>query len=88
MSFVATRWAWHPEKLVSPHEKLVLLLLAKYANKDKQCWPSQKTISSQTGIPGQEVREIMRSLHDLELIKSERGDGRMTYTLLFEEGSS
>lgn len=88
MSFVATKWAWEPGKFLEKGEKLVLLCLASFANKDRQCWPSYRTITAKTGMAECEVRENLQSLRELKLITSERGDRRMIYTLIFDDGKS
>ena len=50
----------------NPSNKLILLALARYANKQGVCWPSIETLSSDTGIS---ERQIMRIIKDLEATK-------------------
>ena len=50
-------------QLKNPSSKLILLALARYANKECICWPSIETLSGDTGIS---ERQIMRIIKDLE----------------------
>ena len=47
----------------NPSAKLILIALARYANKQGVCWPSIETLSGDTGIS---ERQIMRIIKDLE----------------------
>jgi hypothetical protein len=71
MSWQATAWA-EKQKTGSPARKVLLLVLANYANEDGYCWPSQKTIAKGTE---QSVDTIQRNAKRLEadgLLKIER----------------
>lgn len=57
---------------VSPSEKLLLLALANYADSDFECWPSQKTLTFDTGLSERTIRTAMGSLEGAGLISRER----------------
>jgi len=49
MSWQATAWAVR-QKVGPPARKLLLLVLANYADADGICWPSQETLAEDTGL--------------------------------------
>ena len=61
MSFHLMAWATNVD--VPPREKLVLIMLAEYANESGECFPSQAALAHRTGFS---KRTIMRSLSDME----------------------
>ncbi|WP_371423290.1 helix-turn-helix domain-containing protein [Tardiphaga sp.] len=65
MSWQATAWA---ERQItgSPARKVLLLVLANYADEDGVCWPSQETLSRGTE---QSVDTVQRQLRKLEHMK-------------------
>ena len=79
MSFHLMAWATNVD--VPPREKLVLIMLAEYANESGECFPSQAALAHRTGFS---KRTIMRSLSDMEdlgvILRQERrrADGTRT----------
>jgi hypothetical protein len=77
MSWEATGWAWKVQGL-SASERLVLLSLANFANRDHQCWPSVSTLIEDTGLSERTIKTVTASLHASgHLVKTEqvRDDG-------------
>jgi Helix-turn-helix domain len=62
MSWQATAWA-EKQKTGSPARKVLLLVLANYANDQGYCWPSQATIAAGTE---QSLDTVQRNLKKLE----------------------
>ena len=63
---------------LSPSEKLVLIVLANYANEKNQCWPSQKTLAKLTELTDRSIRNCLSSLEQKGLIyrtHQQRSDG-------------
>jgi DNA-binding transcriptional MocR family regulator len=56
-------------KGISPTEKLVLIVLSNYADADMKCWPSQKTLSRDTGLSSRSIVTLMASLEAKGLIE-------------------
>lgn len=73
-------------------DRLVLIVLANYANDDGLAWPSQRTVATKAGLGVGTVNESVRRLVALgELIVDEEGDARRSarYRLPFiDPGSS
>ena len=70
---------------VSPSEKLTLLALANYADQDGRCWPSQVTLTHDTGLSERTVWAAMQRLEAAGLISRERrrrSDGYRTSDLV------
>lgn len=61
MSNAASTWAWK-QKCPDAGTKLVLLKLADYADDEGICWPAQKTIADQTGLPRESVCRAVKRL--------------------------
>jgi hypothetical protein len=57
---------------VSPSEKLLLLALANYADAGGQCFPSQVTLTHDTGLSERTIRTAFGSLKALGLLQVER----------------
>ena len=74
---------------LAPSEKLTLLALANYADQDGRCWPSQVTLSHDTGLSERTIWSALKKLEDaglLERVKRRRQDGYRTsdrFTLIF-----
>ncbi len=80
MSVQAMSWAF-AVRGISPSEKLVLLSLANYANKDAQCWPKQDTIAEETELSSRTVWNALKQLTEAGIIVREsrkRSDGTRT----------
>jgi hypothetical protein len=75
---------------LSPSEKLVLIMLANFANEDHQAWPSRKKIEDYTGLSQRSIVAIKGKLCALGYISSDirtRPNGSHTsilYTLHIE----
>jgi SOS-response transcriptional repressor LexA len=67
MSWQATAWA---EKQVtgSPARKVLLLVLANYADEDGICWPSQETLAKGTEQSLDTIQRQLKKLEQKELI--------------------
>ncbi len=63
MSFTATRWAWSAP-VENSGQRLVLLNLADRANKQGECWPSQKRIARDTNLSERSVRGWLKKLQN------------------------
>lgn len=61
---------------LSAHKKLVLLILADFANDSGQCWPSIATIARQANLTERGVRGIIRRLEEAGHIRTEYSKGR------------
>lgn len=57
---------------VSPSEKLLLLALANYADADGECWPSQTTLTFDTGLSERTIRTALASLEASGLLSRQR----------------
>lgn len=63
---------------LEPKDQLVYVVLRSYANKDLQCWPSQKLIAQKCDICEQTVRACIKRLVEKGYITVERrGRGKM-----------
>ena len=60
MSFQAMSWA--VKQQVDPREKLILIILANYADPKGNCWPSMATLAQDTGFCR---RTILRSIQTM-----------------------
>lgn len=70
MSFQAMTWAV-AQTTEKPLEKFVLIMLANYANDERQCWPSAKRIARDTGMSCDTVRRSYKALAEQGLIELE-----------------
>jgi DNA-binding MarR family transcriptional regulator len=78
MSHKASHWAFEKEGL-SPAAKLVLILLADWADESGMAWPKQRTIAEKAGLSLRTVRDIVTLLEKLghiRRIQTRRRDGR------------
>jgi hypothetical protein len=65
----------------SPTRRLVLYVLADYADENGTCWPSQRTIASQTELSERTVRRALAELEEAHLVtrvQQSRPDGSRT----------
>jgi len=84
MSWQAAAWATK-QRVGDSTLKLLLLVLANYANEEGECWHSQKRISFDTEIPERTLRRKMAVLVDLGLIEvteRRRDDGMKATSLV------
>ena len=78
-----TEAVWQMDGL-SPTERLLMLALARHADKDGVCWPSHSRIAALTGLT---VRTIQRTLpalverNHLDIDGRARNDGASTSNL-------
>lgn len=80
MSIAAMNWAWERITFedLKPSAGLVLLALADHADGDGICWPGLKGISEKCNLERRNVRRIVRSLKEIQLLRvqeSTREDG-------------
>ena len=68
MSWQATSWAVK-QRTGSPARKLMLLVLANYADEHGCCWPSQQTLSYDTEQSLDSIQRHLKSLEKLKLIR-------------------
>ena len=66
--------------LADPHAKLVLLALARHADKQGRCYPSAKRLAELTGITDRTIYKKLNVLEGLGLIERKRRvkDGKKT----------
>lgn len=69
MSFQAMTWAVKAK--LPTGEKIVLLMMANYADADGKCWPSLTTLSRDTGLSKSTVQRAIKSLVKQGLVKTE-----------------
>jgi len=84
MSFEAIRWAF--DQTIPGPEKLVLLVLANYADDERICFPSMATIAKDTGTSRCNVLRVVRKIAERGLISIEKrithhGKSSHIYTL-------
>jgi DNA-binding transcriptional ArsR family regulator len=71
MSWQATAWALS-QRVGLPARKLVLLVLATYADKHGICWPSQETLAEKTGMSVDSIQRHAKKLKELGLLSTVR----------------
>lgn len=76
--------------LADPHAKLVLLALARHADRQGRCYPSAKRLAELTGITDRTIYKKLNVLEGLGLIQRKRRmkDGRKTsngYNLILSQ---
>lgn len=88
MSIWAERWACD-QTVGSTGAKFVLVSLARFADEQGRCYPSQQTISDLTEQDERTVRRHLAALEEKGLIKRQerrRSDGTRTSDLFFLQG--
>jgi|GEM_PF-2650232 len=55
---------WALQSGTKPRERLVLIVLANYADEEGVCWPSQARMARETGYTRQTVSKILKALCD------------------------
>jgi transcription initiation factor IIE alpha subunit len=78
MSHKASHWAFEMYPPTSGH-KLVLILLADWANEDGVAWPKQARIADKAQMSVRHVRDILHELEErgyIRLVQTRRKDGR------------
>ncbi len=75
---------WDCKAPLSSTEKLVLLCLARYCNKDRQCWPSVVRIARECGLSRPGVRYALCDMQATGAITFNvcRGGCRKTHTFI------
>lgn len=74
MSFQAMAWAVE-QKTGSASTKLVLLILANYADNAGVCWPSQERLASDTDMTDRSIRNAVAALVEIGLLQVEERRG-------------
>ena len=67
MSFQAMAWA--VKQPLKCQEKMVLLMLANYADDRAMCWPSVARIAADGGLSASHVRKCFASLEKLGVLR-------------------
>lgn len=76
MSVHASAWAWQAPADLTPHELLVLVSLADYANDRGQAWPSMATLARRCHLHRSTIFRILHRLeHHHRLIVAVRSGG-------------
>lgn len=70
MSIQAVSWALSQD-IDAPAVKLLLVSIANYADDNGECWPSQKSLASDTSMSARSVQRHMKTLEDLGYIETE-----------------
>lgn len=74
MSFTAMAWA-SKQKVKSANQKLVLLMLANYADDEDKCWPSKKTLSEVCCMSKTAICTSILKLEEAGFLKVEKREG-------------
>jgi biotin operon repressor len=74
-----------PNELIEPNQltfqqKMVFIVLLRYAAQDESCFPSQATIARSVGLSPRHVRTILNQLQEQGLIYSKRSGYNRTNT--------
>ena len=80
MSFQAMAWAVQ-QKCDSPGSKLVLLLLANYADEKGECYPSQKHLGEMCGCSRVTVNKHIQKLEKDNFITIKKGASVFSYNI-------
>ena len=67
MSFQAMAWA--VKQPLPCSEKMVLLMLANYANDANQCWPSVARLAADSGLSASKVRKCIVWLENAGMVQ-------------------
>jgi len=71
MSWQATDWALN-QQVAPPARKLLLLVLATYADPQGICWPSQESLAKKTGMSLDSIQRHTKKLKEVGLMSSVR----------------
>lgn len=85
MSFDAMSWAVK-QKCKTPTSKLILLLIANYADENNSAYPSKDHLSQMANCDERTIRRSLKSLQDQGLLQVEQrynADGRQTSNRYF-----
>ena len=74
MSFTAMAWA-SKQKVKSSSQKLVLLMLANYADDQDKCWPSKQTLAEMCCMSKSGICKIITQLETDGFLVTEKRDG-------------
>ncbi|OJT75034.1 hypothetical protein BM530_13570 [Clostridioides difficile] len=69
-------WFWVENDLIDRedltiYEKMIYITLVRHLNENSFCFPSHKTISKKSGCSESQVKKVIKSLENKELIKKE-----------------
>jgi len=69
---------------VTPSERLLLIVLANYADAKMLCWPAQARLAAETGLTDRTIRTLLASLEEKRLLKrkARTSNGRRTSDLI------
>jgi len=67
MSFQAMAWA--VKQRLTCQEKMVLLMLANYADQAGRCYPSMKVLSEECGLSLAQTRKCIAKLEEAKLVR-------------------
>lgn len=81
MSFSAMTWA-SKQKVKTASQKLVLLMLANYADDEDKCWPSKKTLAEVCCMAKSAICSNILKLEQSGFIRVEKRDGTSSYIWL------
>lgn len=81
MSFSAMAWA-SKQKTKTASQKLVLLMLANYADDTDKCWPSKKTLSEVCCMAKSAICSNILQLEQAGFIRVEKREGTSSYIWL------
>ena len=71
MSLKAAHWAVHEVRGLKPQERLLLLVLAEYADDRNRVWSSQDRLARMVGTSSSTLRRCLRRLERLGLMTHE-----------------
>lgn len=90
MSLTAMQWVFTQSKSAGT-DRLVLLILADYANDDGVCWPNLSTISSRANATTRTISrciQVLRSMGEIELLIQGSGSCSNHYRIRMTEMST
>lgn len=82
MSFTAMAWA-SKQKVKTSTQKLVLLMLANYADDENKCWPSKQTLADMCCMSKAAICSNISKLQDAGFLKVDKGKAHQaSYALI------
>jgi len=69
MSFQAMAWA--VKQPLQTHDKMLLLMLANYADSHDKCWPSVARLVDDCGMSRKQIHRCIKKLEELGLVRRE-----------------